>query len=196
MKKPILSLLLIVAVAVSVAFVAQQSPKQFYTIIGEDGSKTKKYFFRDAARGVGVAVVGQYEVIVKPLKNERVRLAAVRSVVELDLENKGTETMEIDISKLKLLSSTFLYISFKEFAARYKMEVPNKPDKITVAPGKGEKVYATFIADFADSTVIYPYDYPGAYKVGNTEDLVLLWNRAVKVSKDTLALQPIRFKPE
>jgi hypothetical protein len=190
--KPFIALLLFVLTGVFGCGTSQQVFK-----IVNGSYATHKFFHRDEINHFGVAVAGSYKVLSVPHQNNQVKLRAVQSVIEIDLENRSGGTLELNTRKFQLISTNFFYETLQEFIARNKMELRVKDERVSLPPGKpSQKIVAVFVADFADSVVVFSPDHIGTQKLGKGEELVLVWNDALTLNGVKMSVPPIRFKPE
>ncbi|MCS7012009.1 MAG: hypothetical protein RMI34_03645 [Chloroherpetonaceae bacterium] len=188
---------LILALFLSFALFGCESVQQAYLLSTGDASNlSRRVYYRDDASNVGVALTATYRFIGKPLRGERIRLIAVQSLVEIDIENKGTKPIIFDPRKLKFLSSNYLFVELSEFIEKNKINATLKQGRVEIQPGKGERCYASFVADFGDSSSVVPIDYVPVARLPKTETAVLLMEDGLKYGDQRLSVPPIRFKPQ
>lgn len=174
-----------------------ESVQQAYLLsTPESPALTRRLFYRDDTTNVGVAVMATYRFIGTPLRGERIRLIAVQSLVEIDIENKGTKPIVFDPRKLKFISSNYLYTELSEFIEKNKINATLKQGRMEIQPGKGERCYASFVADFGDSSSVVPLDYVPMARLPKTETAVLLIEDGIKYGDKRISVPPIRFKPQ
>ncbi len=190
--KQLIALLLFVLTSVFGCGTSQQVFK-----IVNGNYATHKFFHRDETNHFGVAVSAGYRILSVPFQSNQVKLRAVQSIIEIDLENRSGGTLELNTRKFQLISTNFFYETLQEFIARNKMELQVKNERVSLPPGKlSQKIVAVFVADFADSVVVFSPGHVGTQKLGKDEELVLVWNDALTLNGVKMSIPPIRFKPE
>jgi hypothetical protein len=172
-----------------------ESTQQAYVIVNETGT-TPRLLYKDVQSNVGIAISGTYRLIGPSLRGDRVRLEAVQSLIQIEIENKGTKKIEFNPRKLQFISTNYLYVEFNEFIEKNKINVRVKQSRLEIPPGQGEKCYAAFVADFGDSSAVIPSDYLSQARLPKSEQVVLVWNDAVKYGGEKLNLPLVRFKPQ
>lgn len=190
MKLRLLTLLLL-----SMGLLSCESVQQVYLIVNEAGT-TPRLLYKDVQTNVGVAISGTYRLIGPSLRGDRVRLEAVQSLIQIEIENKGTRAIEFNPRKLQFISNNYLYVELGEFIEKNRINATLKQSRCEIQPGQGEKCYAAFVADFGDSSAVVPSDYLPQARLPRTEQVVLVWNDAVKYGGEKLNLPAIRFKPQ
>ncbi|MFN3386106.1 MAG: hypothetical protein ACK42Y_05910, partial [Candidatus Thermochlorobacter sp.] len=84
---------LFILLLLSLGLLSCESVQQIYLIVNEVGS-TQRMLYKDVQTNVGVAISGSYRLIGPSLRNDRVRLEAVQSLIQIEIENKGTKPIE------------------------------------------------------------------------------------------------------
>jgi hypothetical protein len=164
-------------------------------IVNETGT-TPRLLYKDVQSNVGIAISGTYRLIGPSVRGDRVRLEAVQSLIQIEIENKGTKKIEFNPRKLQFISTNYLYVEFNEFIEKNKINVRVKQSKMEIPPGQGEKCFAAFVADFGDSSAVVPADYLSQARLPKSEQVVLVWNDAIKYGGEKLNLPLVRFKPQ
>ncbi len=186
---------LFILLLLSLGLLSCESVQQVYLIVNEAGT-TPRLIYKDVQTNVGVAISGTYRLIGPSLRNDRVRLEAVQSLIQIEIENKGTRPIEFDPRKLQFISTNYLYTELSEFLEKNKINAKIKQSRCEIQPGQGEKCYAAFIADFGDSSAVVPSDYVPQARLPKTEQVVLVWNDAIKYGGEKLNLPIVRLKPQ
>jgi len=172
-----------------------ESTQQAYVIVSETGT-TPRLLYKDVQSNVGIAISGTYRLIGPSVRGDRVRLEAVQSLIQIEIENKGTKKIEFNPRKLQFISTNYLYVEFNEFIEKNKINVRVKQSQMEIPPGQGEKCFAAFVADFGDSSAVVPADYLSQARLPKSEQVVLVWNDAIKYGGEKLNLPLVRFKPQ
>ncbi len=190
MKLRLLTLLLL-----SLGVWSCESTQQAYVIVNETGT-TPRLLYKDVQSNVGIAISGTYRLIGPSVRGDRVRLEAVQSLIQIEIENKGTKKIEFNPRRLQFISTNYLYVEFNEFIEKNKINVRVKQSQMEILPGQGEKCFAAFVADFGDSSAVVPADYLSQARLPKSEQVVLVWNDAIKYGGEKLNLPLVRFKPQ
>jgi len=112
------------------------------------------------------------------------------------LKIKAQKKIEFNPRKLQFISTNYLYTEFNEFVEKNKINVKVKQSYFEIPPGQGEKCFVSFVADFGDSSAVIPSDYLPQARLPKSEQVVLVWNDAIKYGGEKLNLPLVRFKPQ